>query len=78
MLTKTELKLISELLKAASDSFSNHGCNDFELANIPENIRLLKDIDSEYQPTKGSSLLTQDWLLMNHLSQRTQDEANRL
>lgn len=78
MLSKTELQLIAKLLNSASDVFSNHGCNDFELANTPENVNLLRDIDSEYQPGKNSTLYTQDWLIMNHLARRAKDEATKL
>ena len=34
-------KLLAQLLEMAGQEFSNHGCNDFELDNTPENVKLL-------------------------------------
>lgn len=31
-MTKSERKLVAALLRQASDVFSNHGCNDFDLS----------------------------------------------
>ena len=34
-------KILAQLLEMADQEFSNHGCNDFELDNTPENVKLL-------------------------------------
>ena len=44
-MTKNELNMIAKLLQKASESFCNHGCNDYEISNTPENIKLLQDIE---------------------------------
>lgn len=44
MITKTQLIMTAEMLERASDSFSNHGCNDFYLENIPENYEFVKEV----------------------------------
>lgn len=87
-LTKNELKLISELLKLASDEFSNHGCNDLEIPNTEENKQLLIDMINwngdeyeieeeipEIQKCKKKMLFTHDSFLMSYLAARCEEEA---
>lgn len=38
-MTKEEMKLAANLLKAASDVFGNHGCNDYDLAEVIPSVR---------------------------------------
>lgn len=33
--------ILAKLLEMAADEFSNHGCNDFDLPNTPENNALI-------------------------------------
>ncbi len=44
MLTKTQLLMTAKMLELASDTFSNHGCNDFYLENTPENLEFVKEM----------------------------------
>jgi len=37
--------ILAKLLEMASDEFSNHGCNDFDLPNTPENRKLMTAIE---------------------------------
>ena len=39
LMTKGEKKLVANLLNAASDVFGNHGCNDFDLAEVIPSVR---------------------------------------
>ncbi len=70
------------MLDLASDEFSNHGCNDFELPNTQEMVDLLNQIEvwnvgpgqkpeevHVFDPSK-KKLDSVDWLLMRYLSAR--------
>src|SRR3990167_2451927 len=37
--------ILAELLERAADEFSNHGCNDFDLPNTPENNALIVSVE---------------------------------
>lgn len=65
--------IAAKLLELASDTFGNHGCNDFELPNTPESLAfitaMMKEDDDESEPyiTKdGSHIITQDSILMSY------------
>lgn len=71
-------KLAAKMLELASDEFSSHGCNDFDLVKDGDMTReeadqfmeyvhvcLAKD-DPEYERTKGH--VTYDWLVMSLLA----------
>jgi len=81
-LSKQEARLASLLLDLASDEFSNHGCNDFELPNTQEMVDLLNQIEAwnvgpgqkpeevhVFDPS-DKKLYTTDWLLMRYFSAR--------
>lgn len=44
MLTQTQLLMTAKMLEIASDTFSNHGCNDFYLDNTLENHEFVKEM----------------------------------
>jgi len=44
-ISKTQAIIMSQLLDIASDTFSNHGCNDFKLDATPENIQFIKNME---------------------------------
>lgn len=73
-MTPGERLLAAKLLRRASDSFSNHGCNDYELPDTPENRALVVDVhegDYEWEwPDDGKPIYEQDWLLMSHLAKK--------
>lgn len=78
MISKTELEVIAKLLNLASDRFSNDTCNDFELPVTPENLILVKQAEGEDEPhVQGDSIITNDWVLMDHLRKRCEEEASR-
>ncbi len=52
MLTDFEREKTAELLRTASEVFSNHGCNDFELP------------DSEGEPVRSAALLERGPLVL--------------
>ena len=37
--------ILAKLLEIAADEFSNHGCNDFDLPNTPENRELMTTLE---------------------------------
>ena len=55
-LSKNELKMIAELLDCASNEFSNHSCNDYDVKNTPDNKKLLIDIVKWNEGIEGDSL----------------------
>jgi hypothetical protein len=87
MLNKAELSLIQELLKLASEQFGNHGCNDYQIKNTPDNKTLLckliewnddplqiKEDLPEVLSSKKKVLNTQDFSLMDYLAHRCKEE----
>lgn len=67
-----ERRLLVKVLEMASDTFSNHGCNDFNL----KDHGLTKDEIKELQHAIAVNLdleeeqegeWTQDWMVMDHL-----------
>lgn len=90
-LTSAELTAISELLKEASEEYSNHGCNDYQMANTEENKAMLIDVvkfagcDEEEQAEeikeitscKKKKLFIMDWLLMDYLADRCKEVAKK-
>ncbi|HEX3640169.1 MAG TPA: hypothetical protein VHV10_02645 [Ktedonobacteraceae bacterium] len=53
-LTDAEAKLLIELLKLASDSFSNHGCNDFDLTKSVPALEDRRALMKSYNDYNGS------------------------
>lgn len=70
-----EYKAAGMLLKLASDSYANRGCNDFILPNTPEHQELWTACMTwsegrapENGPGTGESIYFLDWLLMGYLA----------
>lgn len=75
-----EYKILSDLLDMASEEFSNHGCNDFEIDNTPENMELLRmahewnvkgDASQPFDPmitNDGTTIYVMDYFLMGYFS----------
>lgn len=82
-LTSAEFKLAADLLERASESFANHGCNDFNLENTKENVDILNDMHQRggwpkdmltFDVTK-KALGAHDDSLMGHLAIRLREAA---
>jgi hypothetical protein len=90
ILSDTEAKVLVALLELASDQFSNHGCNDFELAkcipDLEERRKLMKSYndyngspeDFEYDDEHGSKFeIESDAGLMGYLMDRVKEQLER-
>lgn len=86
-MTKQELLLAATLLDLAADEFSNHGCNDFDLARFVPDADQRRALVKEYEDWNSRGLdfdptadyaIYYDWALMNWLAHklRTQAEAS--
>lgn len=53
-LTDAEARLLIALLELASDSFSNHGCNDFDLTKAVPNLEDRRALMKSYNDYNGS------------------------
>lgn len=82
-LSRVEGTLLAELLDMASNEFSNHGCNDFELDKVIPGLKERRELmrayndyngsteDFEYDDTHGSKFaLENDAGLMGYLADR--------
>lgn len=84
-LTENERKLTAALLDLAADTFSNHGCNDFDLSNIfdPAEAReilvgeAVHDGDEEeierYKDPTTAVKWGNDWCLMRYMADRLRE-----
>ena len=52
-LTTSELRLLAELLELASDTFGNHGCNDFDLEKSVPLLEDRKGLSKAYHEYNG-------------------------
>jgi len=81
-----EYGILSKLLEMASDEFSNHGCNDFELENTQANRDLMQlahewnaqggELEELQISADGTKIYTRDYFLMDyfsHIFKETQD-----
>ena len=67
----------------ASDEFSNHGCNDFDLPNTPENLSLTEKAEKycfvyDAIPTiskDGKRIFTEDVVLMQYFAHLARELA---
>lgn len=90
ILTDKEGALVAELLELASDQFSNHGCNDFDLPKSwsrEEIAELLRSIhrwngdedemeaDGEFDPKRKHIRTTYDWLLMTYFAAKLRGDS---
>ncbi len=77
-LSVVEMKLIRTLLRAASNAFSNHGCNDMSIANLPEHVDIVNEISKRngdddkiiYDPNSKARIETQDNSVMDYFVAR--------
>lgn len=79
-----EYKILARLLEMASDEFSNHGCNDFEIPNTPENNELVKQAylwssgeieEFEEDEEDKDTITTYDWILMSYFAHLFEEMA---
>lgn len=76
VITADERKLIAELLRLASESFSNHGCNDFDLREhglehmASDLNKLLWEGQEEELEVNKNKPVVEDWLLMRILANK--------
>lgn len=69
-------KIVSQLLNMAADDFKNHGCNDFNLPNIPANREIMRglvkwsgDPDDEIRVSvDGTTIYANDSQLMRYFA----------
>lgn len=74
VLTKNEGKLVAELLRAASEQFSNYGCNDFDLRSyglesMAEELNRAVHVHDEEMAAQANPVM-EDWLLMSHFADK--------
>ncbi len=73
-----EFALAGLLLDHAADEFSNHGCNDMEIENTPENLQVVRRMiaASDYPEDEpkivndGRHICIYDWMMMRYLSEK--------
>ncbi len=81
MLSEEEARVLAVLLEKASDAFSNHGCNDFDVAReagltVEQSDALWKKLAvwnggdaNEFDDFMGSTMHT-DWMIMGYFAKR--------
>lgn len=74
-MTKNEIKIAAELLNKASDAFSKHGCNDFDIPNTLENRMLVRNMQIALNENvslniRGGKIWVQDWIMMAYLADK--------
>lgn len=71
-MNETQAKITARMLEMASDEFSNHGCNDYELPATPENIEFVKGLIAwsdypEDEPNIHDGMIyLYDWQVMDY------------
>ena len=74
-----EKKIVAKLLDVAGDTFSNHGCNDFDLGELGVTKKQAAELERRYQEFNNSPedydpnadhRQQMDWCLMNYFSWR--------
>lgn len=74
-----ERKIVAALLDMAGDTFSNHGCNDFDLDALGVTKKQAAELDKQYQEFNNSPedhdpdvdhRQQTDWTLMNYFAWR--------
>lgn len=79
---KVDLEFAAKLLDLAAESFGNHGCNDYEIPNTPENLDFAKRLItwSDYPEDKpnihGEIIYLMDWEIMRFLADEISKEAS--
>ena len=85
-LDKNTCAILAELLEMASDEFSNHGCNDWELPNTPENRALVERAERENSEEQwleyglnlspdGTKIYLMDYFLMDYFAHLFREES---
>jgi hypothetical protein len=78
---KLVLKHAAELLRTASEEFSNHGCNDYPLENTPENREFAKKVfktscgEDLDVPDDAKKIFLQDWIVMSYCARVLEAES---
>ena len=73
-MNKRELELAATLLEMASDKFSNHGCNDFDLpeswtqAECDEFTLAMSTWNGDPENHEPGRRMTMDWYVMSYLA----------
>lgn len=76
--------MIAELLDLAADVFTNHGCNDFELAklvpSVEERRALMREVETslgnaKYFDPSGTYEFVEDWVLMRYFARKLREES---
>lgn len=70
----TILRIAAEMLDTAAGEFADHGCNDYELPNTPENLAFVKAMiaSSDYPNDKPifnsdkTKICVMDWQVMGY------------
>lgn len=84
ILNDTDRRLISKLLEMASDTYSNHGCNDFNVAEEAgftkkENARLREGLTNWSGDDDLSEDLDDtdhiDWMLMGYYADKLKNNG---
>src|SRR2546429_9257827 len=88
VLTDAEARLLVELLDLASDNFSNHGCNDFDLTKSVPDLEDRRALMKSYNDYNGSPEdfedddlhgsqyeLDNDAALMGYLADRVREQV---
>ena len=80
MLTANEMEMAAALLAMASEDFGNHGCNDYEIPNTPDNAALAEWAPGEFAPLNDdkTQIIATDWMLMTRLAKKLHAESERL
>jgi hypothetical protein len=62
---KVLYKIAAELLHYASNQFSCHTCNDYEISNTKENMAFIKTFEDEINISdNGEKIYLSDWIVM--------------
>ena len=83
-MNKAEWKALADLLDMADEEFSNHGCNDYELDNTPDNRKLVEDaerylmeddFDGISISDDGIKIYTEDSILMGYFAHIAEENS---
>lgn len=82
-----EWQILADILTLAAEEFSNNGCNDYEIADTPENRQFVTMIEADgltpeeledwsIYSYKGE-IITGDTTLMRHFARYARQRANK-
>lgn len=81
---KNELELAAEMLELASDTFSNHGCNDYYLPEkwsqdeCDEFMLAMETWNRSPENYSPGCRVTDDWMVMSYLAAKVKQLASEL